>query len=180
MQKITISVLGGTALLLAVAFAAAVADDAFEPMGGAMFIHGGGGMHDSVMPMPFEMPVPPPGAPFHLMRMVEELDLSADQRKEIGAIMDETMPKMRDLMFRMADSRKALRNYLEGAEKEEGALRKITDEHGKQVAEMMFLHLKSHADMHAVLTEDQLKKLERHKHMHHTRRFGTVGRASED
>ena len=169
MKTVALRILGITALILAAGWAVAEADDMMEPHGDAMYIHGDGPMPmmDSGGPMMMGMPMA--GDPMHLVRLAEQLDLSPDQRKQVGAIMDSTMPKLRDLMFRMADARKALHEYKEADRKDEAALRKITDEHGKIMSEMMFLTMKMHQDMHAVLTEDQLKKLKEHMHRGHMR-----------
>lgn len=177
MKTLTARLLAIAALVLTVAWAAAEADEMMEPHGGAFCVRGGGGemmgtggsMMDSGGSMPMMMPMPMAGDPMHIVRLAEELDLSPDQRKQVGAIMDSTTPKLRDLMFRMADARKALHDYKDGDKKDEAALRKITDEHGKVMSEMMFLTMKMHDDMHAVLTEDQLKKLKDHMHGGHMR-----------
>ena len=181
MKKFTVRILAVAALILTVAWVAAEADDMkgahrgmmgsrgdmMGPQGDMMFIHGDGPMPGCMSGGPMMMEMPMAGDPMHLVGLAEELDLSPDQRKQMGAIMDSTMPKLRDLMFRMADARKAMHEYKEADKKDEAALRKITDEHGKVMAEMMFLTMKMHQDMHAVLNEEQLKKLDEMKeHMH--------------
>ena len=167
MKTVALRILGITALILAAGWAVAEADDMKEPHGDVMYIHGNGPMPMMDSGGPMMMPMPMAGDPMHLVRLAEELDLSPDQRKQVGVIMDSTMPKLRDLMFRMADARKALHDYKKADKKDEAALRKITDEHGKITSEMMFLTMKMHQDMHAVLNEGQLKKLhEMKKHMH--------------
>ncbi|MBI2993607.1 MAG: Spy/CpxP family protein refolding chaperone [Gammaproteobacteria bacterium] len=168
MRLISAKTFGIAALVLGLAWAAVEAEEmTMRRQGGAFCMSDegpglGDGMHGPMM-----MATPMMSDPMHLVHMAEELDLSADQRKQAGAIMDGAMPKMRGLMFRMADSRKALHEFMEGDQKDEGALRKIADEHGKVMSEMMFLGMKTHADMRAVLTEEQLKELDEFRQHRH-------------
>ena len=115
-------------------------------------------------PMAFTMPLNAPASPMagamHLMMMLDTLDLDAQQREEVGRIMDTTLPKARDLMFRMSDSRKAMEKARDDGVADEKALRKLADEHGRLAADMMFLHLKARAELRAVLNEEQIGQLE--------------------
>ena len=164
MRLISAKTLGIAALILALVWAVAEADEMMMgpgPHRGPFCMMGGGPGGDHMMPGPMM------SDPMHLVRMAEELDLSADQRKQVGAFMDATVPRMRDLMFRMVDARKALDEYTDGEKKDDAALRKITDEHGKVMSEMMYLGIKTHTDMHAVLTAEQLQKMDEFKRGRH-------------
>jgi Spy/CpxP family protein refolding chaperone len=114
------------------------------------------------------MPLPPPmggsmfampGMPFNLIMLAEQLELTKEQRDRAGKILDETMPKLRALMFRMIDARKAGRE-LKSAEASDSDLRKHAEEQGEIVTELTYLGLKARADLRALLTEDQRKKLD--------------------
>ena len=121
----------------------------------------------------FNLPLPPPvaggmamssamampGMPFNLIMLAEQLDLTAEQRDKAGRIMDETMPKLRALMFRMIDARKAAKDLKSGATSDK-ELRAHADEQGRIVADLTYLGLKARSDLRAVLTEEQRTKLD--------------------
>ncbi|MBI2970503.1 MAG: Spy/CpxP family protein refolding chaperone [Gammaproteobacteria bacterium] len=111
------------------------------------------------------------GGPFHLMMLVDVLDLDKEQRKRVGVVMDAVMPKMREVLFSLSDSRKALEEVFEGQVSDDKQLRKLADEQGRLMAEMLYLHMKARADLRAVLTEEQLEQLEGFRAGHGARRF---------
>lgn len=115
------------------------------PMGGTMF--GMPALHGI------------PGVPFNLIMLAEHLELTGEQREKAGAILDETTPKLRGLMFRMIDARKAGRD-LKSGEASDRDLRAHADEQGKIVAELTYLGLKARADLRALLTAEQRRKLD--------------------
>jgi Spy/CpxP family protein refolding chaperone len=96
----------------------------------------------------------------HLVMLAERLELSKDQREALGKIVDEAMPKMRDLMFRMGDARKELDTALEGQGKDDSALRALADAQGKLHADLLFLQLSTRQRMRQLLTEEQRAQLE--------------------
>lgn len=101
------------------------------------------------------------GDDMHLVMMAEKLNLTSDQRDKIGKIMDAAHSQMRDLLFKMMDAHKEIRNLTHGAAKPDDAkLRELADQQGKLAADMMYLAWKSRADMRAVLTPDQLKRFD--------------------
>lgn len=113
------------------------------------------------------MPLPPmggamhavPGMPFNLILLAEQLELTPEQRDKAGKIMDEMMPKMRALMFRMIDARKAGRE-LKAGDASDQELRKFADGQGEIVAGMTYLDLKARSDLRALLNEEQRRKLD--------------------
>ena len=117
-------------------------------------------MHGPAAPLPPSSPGMMGGEPFPLVLMAERLDLDQKQREQAGRIMDETMPKMRDLMFRMIDTHKALEAFAESGNTDAKALRKLADEQGKIVADMTYLRMKARADFRALLTDDQKAELD--------------------
>jgi len=99
--------------------------------------------------------------PMRLFRMAEQLDLTREQRDSIAKIIDNTQPKLRDNMFKLMDSRKAMRELLGGNGKvDDKKLRSLTRDQGDSMAEMMYLRLKMQNDIRSVLSEEQLAKLD--------------------
>ena len=99
--------------------------------------------------------------PMGLIRMAEQLDLTKDQRNSIARIMDATQPKIRDNMFKLMDTRKAMRELLDGKGKvDDRKLRSLTRDQGDAMGEMTYLRLKMRSDIRNVLTEEQLAKLD--------------------
>ena len=154
-----------TALLLSSLMAASANAEEFEfatPPGDVLF-----GASE------FNMPLPPPmvgmgmahampgvpGMPFNLIMLAEQLELTPEQRDKAGKVLDETTPKVRALMFRMMDARKA-GNALKSGTASDKDIRRHADEQGEIVAELTYLGLKSRADLRALLTEEQRKKLD--------------------
>lgn len=163
------------AALLIAAIGAFAWADFFEPAhGGAVFMTDEFNVPvppPGVPHMPFAAHGPGPGDPFHLMMLVDVLDLDKEQRKRVGVVMDALMPKMREVLFSLSDSRKALEEVFEGQVSDDKQLRKLADEQGRLTAEMLYLHMKARADLRAVLTEEQLEKLEGFPAGHGARRF---------
>lgn len=151
-----------TGLLLFSLFTASTIAEEFEfatPPGDVLFGTG-----------EFSMPLPPPvagmgmahampGMPFNLIMLAEHLDLTPEQRDKAGKLLDATTPKMRALMFRMMDARKA-GQALKSAEASDKDIRKHADEQGEIVAELTYLGLKARADLRALLTDEQRRKLD--------------------
>jgi Spy/CpxP family protein refolding chaperone len=164
--------------MAALAGAAALAADGDSPDPGFAGEHG---MHAPAMPMPPSAPGMMGAEPFPLMMLVERLDLDKDQRGQAGRIMDDTMPKMRELMFRKIDSHKALEAFADSGSTDAKALRKLADEQGRITADMTYLCMKARADFRALLTDEQKQKLDefdRHKfgrHHHHRRERDAAG-----
>ena len=135
----------------------------------------GPGMRGPTAPLPPHGPGMMGDEPFPLVMLAERLDLDKKQRDQAGRIMDETMPKMRELMFRKIDSHKALKAFAASGNTDAKALRKLADEQGKITADMIYLRMKAQADFRALLTDEQKQKFasfERRmsgKHRHHRR-----------
>ena len=98
--------------------------------------------------------------PMHVVMLAEHVDLSKEQRETLGRIVDEAMPKMRDLLFRMGDARKELDTALEGEGKDETALRALADAQGKLHADLMFLQLSTRQRMRKLLSAEQRASLD--------------------
>lgn len=101
-----------------------------------------------------------PADPMHVVMLARRLDLKPDQRQAFGRIVDQAAPKLRDLMFRMQDTRKELDSAMEVGVKDEATLRKLADEQGRLHADLLFLQLSTRQKLHALLDEEQREKLE--------------------
>lgn len=100
-----------------------------------------------------------PTDPVQMVMLSERLDLTAGQRQSIGRIVDETAPKLRDLMFRMQDTRKELDAALE-AGGDDATLRRLADTQGKLHADLLYLQMSTRGKMRALLNDEQRGKLE--------------------
>ncbi len=118
----------------------------------------------------------PMGVPLQgMIHMMDELDLSAEQRDSVGEIMDDRMPKARKLAFAMFDHRKALKELAKKEPFDAKAVRKTADAMGDTVADLTVLMTSSMADLRAVLTPEQRERFEKmgkhrgHRGRHHKR-----------
>jgi len=145
---IVVAIFFGTAILLGPVTARGISSGGF------------GGMHGD-----YSM-----GPGMHLFKMVEKLDLSVEQRSEVGSLMDETMPQMREFAFGMMDDRKALRELTEGDSYDEARVRQIAERIGDRVTEMVVAGTRTMAEMRALLTEEQREKLASMKGDHEGKR----------
>jgi Spy/CpxP family protein refolding chaperone len=109
--------------------------------------------------MPAEMPGALPMDPMHLVMLARHLDLTKEQRAGIGKVMDDVLPQLRDLMFRVADARDEVESARTG-EKDEAALRALADAQGKLHADMLFLRLSAQQRVRRLLNDDQRAKLD--------------------
>lgn len=162
-------VLGGMALCVVVAATAFSGRGSMGPPG--FMQHGGGALR--------------------MMHVMHELDLSSAQRDSLGAIMDDTMPRARELGFTLMDRHKALREIAVADDFNDTAAAEIAADIGEGVAALTLLTTRSAAEMRAVLTAeqrqrfDELRKQGRHhrkhgKRWHHGRGDGDDDRHDED
>ncbi len=98
--------------------------------------------------------------PGQMVRLAQRLALTPEQRQAYGRIMDEAAPKMRDLLFRMQDTRGELEAALDADDKDETALRKLADTQGRLHADLLYLQLATRAKLRALLDDAQRAKLE--------------------
>ena len=151
---------GGVLLLLAVAAWAGAGDRG----------HGPRSFHFMPPGEMSGMPIPTPGMamtggvmmvdPMHLLMLAERLELDTAQREAIGRVMDETAPRMRELLFRAADSRKALQALMEQDEVPEKSIRELADRQGRLHADLLFTGLKARTRIRALLSEEQRARLD--------------------
>ena len=93
-------------------------------------------------------------------RMAAKLDLTKEQRDKVRAIMDEATPRIRELRDRIGDNRAQLRALVQQGKAEDTEVRKLADEHGKLVAEMIVQRTRVMSEFQAVLTPAQREKLQ--------------------
>jgi Spy/CpxP family protein refolding chaperone len=126
----------------------------------------------------FDMPAPPmvhhgallawgpypdeglPADPMRLVLLAERLELTQEQRQALGKIMDDAAPRLRELMFRLQDSRRELDAMLDAAGTDDAALRRFADEQGRLHADLLYLQAGTRAKLRALLNDDQREKLE--------------------
>ena len=90
-----------------------------------------------------------------MLRMMERLEVSDEQREKIWAVMDKNRPAMRQQMMAMMKNRKALQ-AAEQAEPFDAALvRQLADEHGRIKADMIVLRAQGQQEIKALLTPEQ-------------------------
>ncbi len=100
--------------------------------------------------------------PMHLFKLADELELTEQQRDEIGALMDSNKSILRDAMFEMMDNRKELKALIQEDTVSDEELRVFTEEQGKLIADMMYMRIKMLTDIKTVLTDEQREKLKEH------------------
>ena len=102
-------------------------------------------------------------------RMADVLDLSKDQRAKVRAIVDKSTPKTRELRDKIAENRTQLHALMLQDKPKDADIRKLADEKGKLVAEMIVQRTKVKSEIHAVLTPEQREKAQ--QRMQHRGRF---------
>lgn len=103
-------------------------------------------------------------------RKLEQLDLTAEQRGAIRAIVDRTRPQMHELREQMRANREQLRALGQVATLDEGELRRLANVQGQLLADMIVLRTKMRSEINAVLNDEQRRQLEQMREQHHKRR----------
>lgn len=143
---ITTIVAGALATVTAVGAANAFSD------GGCGFGHGG--MHGARFGGDFR------GGPGGAMGMASNLNLTKDQWDKIGKIMDAERSKVRDKMYSMMESRKALRTAAQATTYDAKKVRELADTQAKIMAELIVLKTETQHKIRAVLTPEQRTQLD--------------------
>jgi Spy/CpxP family protein refolding chaperone len=102
----------------------------------------------------------PPGIGF-AERTADLLDLSSDQIAALRAIEDKYRPGLRDAVDRLRESRRALAQVDPA---DTGKLRATADARGKAIADLIVMRTQMRAEVHAVLTEQQRKRMHEMSH----------------
>lgn len=93
-----------------------------------------------------------------MARVLHRLDLSAEQREKVHAMLDAVKPQFQAHAEALRTSRQQLRD-LSPAKFDEAAVRAIADSQAKEMADMIVLSQKVRAQVYAVLTPAQQSKL---------------------
>ena len=97
--------------------------------------------------------------PHQLFRLLHQLDVSREQRTQIGSIMDAHRPLMREFMFDMTDGKKALQAILTSDNYDPKQIEKLAAAQAVNAEKMFLATAKSFADISAILTPEQRKEL---------------------
>lgn len=98
------------------------------------------GMGDRMMPM---------------LRMMEKLNVTDEQRDKIWAVMDKNRSAVREHITEMMQNRKALRAVVEAEPFDATLVRKLADSQGRAKADMIVLRARGRQEIKALLTPEQ-------------------------
>ena len=91
------------------------------------------------------------------------LDLSDEQRTEMGEIRQDFLPKMGELRGRMQANHEQMRALRQGGSMDQAAIAALADQKGEMMAEMIKLHAAHMARMESLLTEEQREQMRLHR-----------------
>ena len=87
------------------------------------------------------------------------LDLSDEQRTELGKLRHQFLPQMGELRGKMQANHEQLREQMHGGTADEAAIAELADQKGALMAEMIKLHAAQRARMQALLTDEQREQM---------------------
>ena len=87
------------------------------------------------------------------------LDLSDEQRTELGKLRQQFLPQMGELRGKMQANHEQLRAQMHGGTADEAAIAELADQKGALMAEMIKLHAAQRARMQALLTDEQREQM---------------------
>jgi Spy/CpxP family protein refolding chaperone len=87
------------------------------------------------------------------------LDLSDEQRTELGKLRQQFLPQMGELRGKMQANHEQLRAQMHGSTADEAAIGELADQKGALMAEMIKLHAAQRARMQALLTDEQREQM---------------------
>lgn len=122
---------------------------------GAVYAGGGCGGGSGFGPGGFEG-----GRGGNMMHMVEQLDLTKEQRQAIWKIMDEQRDKMRNKRDDMFDLHKALREAATTDNYDATKVRQLADTKAKMMSDMIVERTETMNRIRKVLDAEQVKKLD--------------------
>ena len=94
------------------------------------------------------------------------LDLSDEQRTELGKLRQQFLPQMGELRGKMQANHEQLRALNQGDATDQAAIAELADQKGALMAEMIKLHAAHRARMQALLTDEQREQMrQRHQGM---------------
>ncbi len=99
-----------------------------------------------------------------LFMLDEKLDLSEEQRTEIGKVIDQHNPQLRELKFKMKDGKEAGRDIVESGEFDEAVVQQHATEQSEILSNMIVLKLRMGYGIHSHLSSEQKTQLEEMRH----------------
>ena len=94
-------------------------------------------------------------APEHRFPMLDRLDLSATQQKEVQALLDDSISRSTKLHGKMREVGRKLRQAMEPGKFDEKVLRKLASEKSAIETELMVERAKTHSRIYGLLTPEQ-------------------------
>ena len=91
------------------------------------------------------------------------LELTDEQRAEMGKIRDEFLPQMGALRGRMQANHEQLQALLQDGTADQAAIDKLADQHGDLMAEMIKMRTANQARMQALMTDEQRERMREHR-----------------
>jgi len=119
-----------------------------------------------------------PDAKHFLDRMAKDLDLSADQKKQIGALLKTEREQNGPTMKKLAEGRKQLDHVADAATFDEAAVKSLAANQAALMQEMMVSRARTHHQVNALLTPEQrekaakLRERMKHRRPHHRHDIG--------
>ncbi|HZS45738.1 MAG TPA: Spy/CpxP family protein refolding chaperone [Blastocatellia bacterium] len=112
-------------------------------------------------------PPPPPGGPgprgFMDPRMMNQLNLSEDQRQQIHSLMEQMRTDSETYQQQMKDIHEGIRQIVENKQFDEQAARALTNQQANIEAQLSFIRIRTDSAIYRLLTDDQRAKLEQLK-----------------
>lgn len=90
--------------------------------------------------------------------MMKELGLSDEQKEQMKAIGKKNQESMKNLMTKMHESRKKMRDASMNENVDEAAIRALSKEVADTIAELTIQKSKMHKEMQAIMTDEQKAK----------------------
>ena len=93
-----------------------------------------------------------------MLRMMDTLNLTKEQREKIWSIMDEKHTQRRTYMISMYEGRKQIHEIAAEGSYDEAQVRKLADAQSKSMADLIVLHTQTQAQIQSILTPEQRVK----------------------
>jgi Spy/CpxP family protein refolding chaperone len=134
--------------------------------GGHCLEHGGHHVqYTKIVGMPFS------GGMRGMIGMIDALDLTKEQQEKVWNIMDEKRTQRRTHMISMREGRKQIHEAVSQGSYDAAQIRKLADDQGAAMADLIVLHAHARAQIRSVLTPEQQAEFQT---MHGQRRGGFV------
>lgn len=103
-----------------------------------------------------------------MLRMMDALDLTQEQREQIWSVMDEKRTQMRTYMVSTHEGRKQLHEAAAEGDYDAAQVRKLADAQGKAMADMIVLRTQTWAQIQSMLTPEQQAKFTELRNQRHS------------